>query len=452
MTDLFARTLPEGPESTPLAERFRPRRLEEFVGQEHLVGEGTWLRWAIEHDQLRSLILWGPPGSGKTTLARIIAQATGANFVALSAVTSGVKEVKEIIRQAEDARKFHGRKTILFVDEIHRFNKAQQDAFLPYVEKGTIILIGATTENPSFEVNAPLLSRAQVLVLEPLRPEEIRTLLERALADRERGLGDWKVEVEPEALAHLVHIADGDARVALNGLEQAVLLAEPDGEGTRRVTVAQAEAAVQKKALLYDRAGEEHFNLISALHKSVRDSDPDAALYWLARMLEAGEDPLYLARRLVRMAVEDIGLADPRALDLAVAAKEAMHFIGRPEGDLALAEAAVYLACAPKSNRLYVAYEAARADAREHGSLPVPLHLRNAPTGLMKALGYGRGYKYAHDYEGGFVVQEHLPQKLRGRRYYEPTDRGYEARLGERLREWRARREAARREKKEEGP
>ncbi|HIE53474.1 MAG TPA: replication-associated recombination protein A, partial [Armatimonadetes bacterium] len=350
MTDLFARTLPEGPESTPLAERFRPRRLEEFVGQEHLVGEGTWLRWAIEHDQLRSLILWGPPGSGKTTLARIIAQATGANFVALSAVTSGVKEVKEIIRQAEDARKFHGRKTILFVDEIHRFNKAQQDAFLPYVEKGTIILIGATTENPSFEVNAPLLSRAQVLVLEPLTPEEIRTLLERALADRERGLGDWKVEVEPEALAHLVHIADGDARVALNGLEQAVLLAEPDGEGTRRVTVAQAEAAVQKKALLYDRAGEEHFNLISALHKSVRDSDPDAALYWLARMLEAGEDPLYLARRLVRMAVEDIGLADPRALDLAVAAKEAMHFIGRPEGDLALAEATVYLACAPKSN------------------------------------------------------------------------------------------------------
>jgi len=442
--DLFSQAT-DMPDTTmaPLADRMRPRSLAELVGQTHIVGEGKVLRRAIERDELRSLIFWGPPGTGKTSLAWIIAAHTGANFVAFSAVTSGIKEVREVIKQAEDARKFYGRKTILFVDEIHRFNKAQQDAFLPHVETGTIILIGATTENPSFEVNSALLSRSQVFVLHRLTEEDIRSLLERALLDRERGLGQWPAEVDAEALTHLARMADGDARTALNALELAVLTTPPDEDGVRRVTLAIAEDAMQQKALLYDRAGEEHFNLISALHKSMRGSDPDATLYWLARMLESGEDPLYIARRIVRFATEDVGLADPHGLTLAMAARDAMHFIGRPEGDLALAQAAVYLACAPKSNALYRAYEEALADAREKGSLPVPLHLRNAPTELMKNLGYGQGYKYAHDYEDGFVEQTHLPEALQGKHYYQPTDRGREAQIAERLAAWRQRLQAA---------
>ncbi len=423
-------------DSTPLAERVRPERLEDFMGQEHLLGPGRFLRTLIEKDQLQSLIFWGPPGTGKTTLASIIARSTRSHFLTFSAVLSGVKEIRQVIQEAEE-QKYRGRKTILFVDEIHRFNKAQQDAFLHAVEQGTIILIGATTENPSFEVNSALLSRCKVLTLRGLTGEEIEQILHRALKDEERGMGRLHAEIGPEALKHLSEQSHGDARVALNALEAGVFSAPPDAEGRRVVTLAIAEESMQRKALLYDKDGEEHYNIISAFHKSLRGSDPDAALYWLARMLEAGEDPLYVARRMMRFASEDVGLADPQALSVTLTAMEAFQFMGHPEGELALAEAAIYLATAPKSNAIYTAYERARQDVIEKGALPVPLHVRNAPTRLMKDLGYGKGYKYAHDYSGAFVVQNYFPDDLGARIYYEPTNRGYEKAVAERLAAWR---------------
>ncbi|HID95031.1 MAG TPA: replication-associated recombination protein A [Candidatus Latescibacteria bacterium] len=425
-----------GPLQAPLADRMRPRTLAELVGQDHILGEGKILRRAIEQDEFGSIILWGPPGSGKTSLAQIIANRTGARFVSFSAVISGVKEIREVIAKAKHERNYYNRRTILFVDEIHRFNKAQQDAFLPHVENGTIILIGATTENPSFEVNSPLLSRSRVFVLNPLTEEELGVILRRALSDKERGLGNLKVEIAPSVLRHIAQMADGDARVALNALEMMVLMTPPNGGGLRHVTLDAAEEAMQKKALLYDRQGEEHYNIISAFHKSMRGSDPDAALYWLARMLEAGEDPLYVARRMIRFASEDIGNADPRALSVAIAAKDAFHFLGHPEGELALAQAAVYLATAPKSNAIYVAYEKVKEEVQKTQNLPVPLHIRNAPTKLMTDLGYGRGYKYPHNFKGGYVVQDYLPENLKGRRYYYPTDQGNERKIKERLEHW----------------
>ena len=441
MSDLFAEQARARREAAaPLAERLRPRALDEFVGQEHLVGPGGVLRRMIEADELHSLILWGPPGTGKTTLARIVAEATGARFVWFSAVMMGVADVKRVTAEAKQALELQGLRTILFCDEIHRFNKAQQDAFLPHVEQGTLILIGATTENPSFEVNAALLSRMRVYTLDSLTPEQIGRLVDRALADRERGLGARELSLEPPARDFLVHAAQGDARTALSTLELAASLL-PDGATVAR---ADLEAAMQRKAMRYDKGGEEHYNIISALHKSLRDSDVQASLYWLARMLEAGEDPLYVARRLVRAAVEDVGLADPRALELAVAAQQAVHFIGMPEGALALAQAAVYLAAAPKSNALYAAYGRAAGDARATEREPVPLHIRNAPTRLMRELGYGQGYRYAHDYEGAVVDQRHLPEALEGRVYYEPTERGFEAKLAARMADLEARWEAAR--------
>jgi len=420
----------------PLAERMRPERLEDFVGQEHLLGSGRFLRILIEKDQLQSLILWGPPGTGKTTLSSIIAASTHSHFLTFSAVLSGVKEIRQVIQEAEEQRR-RGRRTILFVDEIHRFNKAQQDAFLHAVEQGTIVLIGATTENPSFEVNSALLSRCKVLTLRGLTGEEIEQILVRALKDEERGMGRFRAEIDPEALHHLSDQSHGDARVALNALEAAVSSAPLDAEGRRGITLAIAEESMQRKALLYDKGGEEHYNIISAFHKSLRGSDPDAALYWLARMIEAGEDPLYVARRMVRFASEDVGLADPQALSVTIAAMNAFQFIGRPEGELALAEAAVYLATAPKSNTIYTAYEKARQDVIETGALPVPLNIRNAPTKLMKDMEYGKGYKYAHDYPGAFVVQDYFPEGLGPKIYYEPTNRGYEKAIAERLAAWR---------------
>lgn len=424
------------PAAAPLAARMRPRSLEEFVGQEQLVGPGRALAELIERDDVGSVILWGPPGTGKTTLARIIAERTRATFVAFNAVTEGVPRLREIIREAEARLEATGRRTILFCDEIHRFNKAQQDAFLPHVEAGTISLIGATTENPSFEVNGALLSRARVFVLEPLSEDDLARILRRAIDDAERGLGALGLHVDEEAIAVMAREADGDARRALNALEAAAALAGPGGT----ITVETAREALQRRFARYDKSGEEHYNLISALHKSVRGSDPQGALYWLARMLDGGEDPLYIARRLVRMAVEDIGLADPQALPIAIAARDAYHFLGSPEGDLALAEAAVYLATAPKSNRIYRAFGAAKATARETPAEPVPLHLRNAPTRLMKDLGYGKDYRYAFDSEDHYVPQDYLPERLGGTTFYEPSGFGFEKKIAERLAWWEARR------------
>ena len=433
----------------PLADRMRPETLEEYVGQSHVLDKGGLLRKAIEEDRLFSMIFWGPPGSGKTTLARLIAGETESHFATFSAVLSGVKEIRAVIDEARSELETTGRRTILFVDEIHRFNKAQQDAFLPHVESGLITLIGATTENPSFEVISPLLSRTRVIVLRPFTEEELAEILRRALADPVRGLGGLSIEVEPEALDHLVRAADGDARSALNNLEAAASLVAGKDPGERTITLTMAETALQRKALQYDRAGEEHYNLISALHKSLRGSDPDAALYWLARMLEAGEDPLYVARRMIRFASEDIGNADPMALQVAMAAMQAFHFIGRPEGELSLAQAATYLATAPKSNAIYRAYGMVKSVIGETGTLPVPLHIRNAPTRLTRELGYGKGYRYAHDYKEAIVPQDHLPERLRGQVYYSPTDRGYEKIIRERLTKWRRIREQAARDGKQ---
>lgn len=427
--------------SRPLADRMRPGDLDEFVGQGHAVGEGSLIRNAVENDRIFSMILWGPPGSGKTTLARLIAAKTRSHFISFSAVLSGVKEIRAVIEIAKDRMKLQHQRTVLFVDEIHRFNKSQQDAFLHHVESGLITLIGATTENPSFEVIPALLSRCRVVTLNPLSDEEMAVVLNRALNDKERGLGGMRLEMAPEALNHLVSISDGDARSALNALEIAAMViaeqAPPEDGKTRTVTLSHVETALQRKALMYDKAGEEHYNLISALHKSLRGSDPDAAIYWFARMMESGEDPLYIARRMVRFASEDIGNADPRALTLTMDAMEAYRFLGSPEGDLCLAQAVVYLATAPKSNRVYTALGDVRETIRKTGALPVPLHIRNAPTRLMKDLGYGKDYKYAHDYDDAQVEQEYLPEKIRGRRFYEPTDRGYEKMIAERLAYWR---------------
>jgi len=433
---LFQQTPPDDAidKSRPLADRMRPRTLDEFVGQEHILGPGKSLRVQIERDDTGSLIFWGPPGVGKTTLAKIIARMTHADFIEFSAVLAGIKEIKQVMADAERARQY-GTRTIVFVDEVHRFNKAQQDAFLPYVEKGSIRLIGATTENPSFEIISALLSRCRVYVLNSLSEEQIVGLLHRALADKERGLGDLHLEAEDDALRKIAAYSSGDARSAYNVLEIAATLAqEQQGKSkTPRIGDAIVTDALQKRVLMYDKAGEEHYNLISALHKSVRNSDPDAALYWLARMLEAGEDRLYVARRVVRMAVEDIGLADPNALAVTLAARDAFDFLGMPEGDLALAQAVVYLCAAPKSNAVYMAYNAVQEDVERTAQEPVPLHLRNAPTGLMKALDYGKGYQYAHDLESKVADMQCLPDSLKNRVYYHPTEEGIEKRIKARL-------------------
>jgi putative ATPase len=437
MESLFDDDTPRGKKApSPLAERMRPRTFDAFVGQEELLAPGKPLREAIERDLLQSIILWGPPGTGKTTLARIIAETTQARFVSFSAVLSGIKEIRDVMADAERLRKTTGRRTIVFIDEIHRFNKAQQDAFLPRVEAGDIVLIGATTENPSFEVNAALLSRSKVFVLRALTTEEVESILRRALVDPERGFGSERVTVDDDALHAMAMYANGDARSALNVLELSVSSAPAAADGPRTVAVAHVEQSIQRRALLYDKSGEEHYNLISALHKSMRNSDPDASVYWLARMLEAGEDPLYIARRLVRFASEDVGNADPQALTVAVAAKDAVHFIGMPEGNTALAQAAIYLATAPKSNAIYEAYSMAAEDAHRDVAQPVPLHLRNAPTKLMKDLEYGKGYKYAHSEADAVADMSCLPPALEGRKYYDPKERGFEKEIKRRLDGW----------------
>jgi len=417
--------------SKPLAERMRPKHLDQFVGQKQIAGDGALIRKAIENDRIFSMIFWGPPGCGKTTLARIVARQTEAHFIQFSAVLSGIKQIRAVIEEAKSKRSLKRQKTILFVDEIHRFNKAQQDAFLQHVETGLITLIGATTENPSFEVIPALISRCRVMTLKPLSSENIRIILKRALIDKDNGLGNLNCILSQEAIAYLADIADGDVRTALNGLEIAAAMTvsqsgqDPPPQAVE-ITLETVAQALQKKALLYDKNGEEHFNLISAFHKSLRGSDPDASIYWLTRMLTAGEDPFYIIRRMVRFASEDIGNADPQALNIALNAMQAFKFLGSPEGELAIVQAAIYLAGAPKSNSIYMAEKAVRKEIKTTGALPTPLHIRNAPTALMKGLGYGQNYKYAHDFENAYTPQEYLPEKLQGRRYYHPTDRGYE--------------------------
>ncbi|MCA1765262.1 MAG: replication-associated recombination protein A [Desulfobulbaceae bacterium] len=421
--------------NVPLAERMRPRHLADFIGQNQLLGEDKLLWRLVRQERMPSLLLWGPPGVGKTTLAHILANQTKSNFVFFSAVLSGIKDVREIVVFAEKLLTEKQQSTILFVDEIHRFNKSQQDAFLPHVESGLLTLIGATTENPSFQVIAPLLSRCRVLVLNPLSKGDLTEIINRAIKDPENGLGKHRVHIEPEALDHLAEAADGDARRALNNLEVAFSITNPDGD-RYIIDAATVEEAIQHRSLRYDTDGEEHYNLISALHKSMRDSDPDGALYWLTRMIISGEDPLYIARRLIRFASEDIGNADPQALALALNARESFHILGSPEGELAIAQATIYLATAPKSNATYSAFNQVSREIKKSGSLPVPKHIRNAPTALMKELGYGKGYKYAHDQPEGIVLQNHLPDELEGRKFYHPTNRGHEAVIADRLRKW----------------
>ena len=420
----------------PLAARMRPRSFDEFEGQRHIVGPDSVLRKSIESGQVPSIILWGPPGTGKTTLANLVATVSRSHFSSVSAVASGVADLRRVVSEAQDRLGMHGQRTILFIDEIHRFNKAQQDVVLPYVEGGTLVLIGATTENPSFEVIAPLLSRCRVFTLEPLTEEQVGDIVRRAISDPDRGLASLKPQLDDRAVETLVTLADGDARVALNALELATSATAPDEADARRVTDVIIEDAMQRRALLYDKAGDQHYDTISAFIKSMRGSDPDAAVYWLARMIEAREDPSFIARRLVILAAEDVGMADPQALSVAIAAQQAVHFVGMPEGRIPLAEATVYLATAPKSNASYVAINKALSDVKQRRNDPVPLHLRNAVTGLMRDSGYGKGYKYSHDYEGNFAAMDNLPERLKGRRYYQPGDQGYEREVSQRLRRW----------------